>query len=244
LNKRSSRRLPFAAALLCLVLPLATAATAEQSLTPYSAEYKVKISILSGELTANLTKTDGGFDALHVIRPTGLARVIRNGEISEHSRFTASGDGIRTSWYESRDSLSNDAPTAEVSFDWSAHEITGKVNDADVRFDIDGLVLDRVAIQYQLMYDLLNGGPHERYTLYDIDEFKTLVVNVIGEQEVRTPAGKFNAVGIQHRAENSSRVTTLWCVKELGYLPVLIEQHHKGKLRLRASLEKYTPLDG
>jgi len=244
LKTRLIRRLPFTAALLCVALSLANVAYAEHALTPYSAEYKVKISILSGELTANLTRTDDGFDAVHVIRPTGLARVIRNGEISEHSRFTASGDSIRASWYQSRDSLSNDAPSAEVTFDWTANEMTGKVNDEDVRFDLDGLVLDRVAIQYQLMYDLLNGGPHERYTLYDIDEFKTLVVSVIGEREVRTPAGKFNAVGIQHRAENSSRVTTLWCVKELGYLPVLIEQHHKGKLRLRASLEKYTPLDG
>ena len=55
-------------------------------------------------------------------------------------------------------------------------------------------------------------------------------------------AGEFNAVGIQHQAENSSRVTTLWCVKELGYLPVVIEQHRKGKLRMRAELSKYAAL--
>jgi hypothetical protein len=33
----------------------------------------------------------------------------------------------------------------------------------------------------------------------------------------------------------------LWCVEELGFLPVLIEQHRKGKLRVRASLRKYEP---
>ncbi len=92
------------------------------------------------------------------------------------------------------------------------------------------------------MHDLLNGGPNERYVLFDIDEFKTLVVRMVGERELETPAGKFTAVGIQHQAENSSRVTTLWCVEELGYLPVVIEQHRKGKLRMRAELNSYAAL--
>jgi hypothetical protein len=31
-------------------------------------------------------------------------------------------------------------------------------------------------------------------------------------------------------------------VEELGYLPVLIEQHRKGKLRMRAELKTYAEL--
>ncbi len=68
-------------------------------------------------------------------------------------------------------------------------------------------------------------------------------MKTVGNREVRTPAGKFEAVGIQHQAENSSRVTTLWCVPELGYLPAVIEQHRKGKLRMRAQLKKYSPFE-
>jgi hypothetical protein len=33
----------------------------------------------------------------------------------------------------------------------------------------------------------------------------------------------------------------LWCVEELGFLPVIIEQHRLGKLKVRAALSKYTP---
>ena len=114
--------------------------------------------------------------------------------------------------------------------------------DSELRIGLDGIVHDRVAIQYQLMHDLLNGGPDERYVLFDIDEFKTLIVRNVGERKVSTPAGDFRSVGIQHQAENSSRITTLWCVEELGYLPVLIEQHRKGKLRMRAELRTYAEL--
>lgn len=168
--------------------------------------------------------------------------MVRDGVIAETSRFSTNDGDIRASWYRSEDSLSKEETTAEVSFDWGALQLSGLVNDEEVLIDLAGLVHDRVAIQYQLMHDLLNGEPEETYILFDIDEFKTLIISNIGEREVKTPAGTFTAVGIQHQKENSSRVTTLWCVEELGYLPVLIEQHRKGKLRLKASLREYTPL--
>ena len=217
-------------------------AAAEIALTPYTAEYKVKISILSGRLTTELRPLVDGYEANHVIEPQGLASVLKDGKISEQSRFTAKANGVRASWYRSEDSLSSDETSAEVTFDWSASELSGTVNDEDIRIMLDGIVHDRVAIQYQLMHDLLNGGPDERYVLFDIDEFKTLIVRTVGERKISTPAGNFQAVGIQHQAENSSRITTLWCVKVLGYLPVLIEQHRKGKLRMRAELSTYAVL--
>jgi len=229
-------------ALACLTLITAAPAVAETALTPYSAEYKVKISVLSGRLTTELRPVADGYEANHVIEPQGLAGVLKDGKISEQSRFTAKADGVRASWYRSEDSLSSDETRAEVTFDWSASELSGTVNDEDVAIAFDDVVHDRVAIQYQLMHDLLNGEPNERYVLFDIDEFKTLLVRNVGIRRISTPAGKFTAVGIQHQAENSSRITTLWCVEELGFLPVVIEQHRKGKLRMRAEMQTYTAL--
>jgi hypothetical protein len=229
-------------ALACLPLMMAAAAAAETALTPYSAEYKVKISVLSGRLTTELRPLQDGYEANHVIEPQGLASMMKDGRISEQSRFTARADGVRASWYRSDDSLSSDETSAEVTFDWSASELSGTVNEEKVEMALDDVVHDRVAIQYQLMHDLLNGEPNERYVLFDIDEFKTLIVRKVGIRRISTPAGKFTAVGIQHQAENSSRVTTLWCVEELGFLPVVIEQHRKGKLRMRAELERYAAL--
>ena len=247
LNTRLFRRQFLHFTLACL--PLLTAVTAapvmaEQPLTPYSAEYKVKISVLSGRLTTELRPLADGYEATHVIEPQGLASVLKDGRISEQSRFAAHAGGVRASWYRSEDSLSSDETRAEVTFDWTASEMAGSVNDEPVRIPFEGVIHDRVAIQYQLMHDLLNGGPDERYVLFDIDEFKTLIVRNVGKRKVSTPAGDFAAVGIQHQAENSSRVTTLWCVEELGYLPVVIEQHRKGKLRMRAELSNYAELPG
>jgi hypothetical protein len=78
--------------------------------------------------------------------------------------------------------------------------------------------------------------------LFDIDKLKVAFVSNIGEKPVKTKAGRYSAVGIQNQKEGSSRITTMWCVEELGYLPVIIEQHRKGKLKFRASLVSYTPI--
>lgn len=215
---------------------------ATEALKPHTAEYDVRISVLGGRLNTRLSATADGYEAVHTIVPTGMARLFAGGSIEETSVFAATDDGVLPQHYRSKDSLTSDKTDAVVDFDWDAGVMRGVVNQAEVEELLGELAHDRVSIQYQLMYDLKHGGASESYLLFDIDEFKVLNVSVIGEREIRVPAGRFNAIGVQHQAEGSSRVTTLWCVAALDYLPVMIEQHRKGKLRLRASLTDYMPL--
>lgn len=223
-----------------LVMLPAGVALADPVLTPHSAEYRVKISVLSGRLTTRLDATDSGYAAIHRIEPTGMARMVAGGTIEESSLFEATGDGVLPVHYLSNDTLSRDKTSASIAFDWRAGTMVGTVNDQPVSGTLDDVVHDRVSIQYQLMHDLKNAGAHGTYTLFDIDELKTLNITLIGSRELTVPAGTFTAIGVQHQAEGSSRVTTLWCVPELDYLPIVIEQHRKGKLRLRATLSDYS----
>ncbi len=215
---------------------------AERVLEPHIAEYKVKISVLSGTLTSEMYATEDGFAARSIIRPTGFASLLMSGTIEEYSEFSLTGDGIRPQHYESTDTLSSDPKRMTFDFDYSEQAVSGLINDEKFRFEFDGPVHDRVSIQYQLMHNLLNQNGGGDYALLDGDELKELAVTNIGTREVRVPFGRFEAVGIQHRAAESSRVSTLWCVAELNYLPVVIEQHRDGKLRVRAVLENYRPL--
>ena len=230
-----------ALAMVVAALALSEMAAAGPQLTPHTAEYKVKISLLSGRLDTELRTTERGYRATHRVQPTGLARVVARGAIEEVSDFIVSDDGVLPIHYVSHDTLSGDVTHAEVDFDWANRSMVGVVNKAEVTAALETLVRDRVSIQYQLMHDLLRGGGNRQYTYFDIDEFKTVNIRNIGTKEVRVPAGRFEAVGIQHQRENSSRVTTLWCVEALDYLPVIIEQHRKGKRQLYAALREYTP---
>ena len=226
-----------------VVLALAAAtAHAGPLLTPHSAKYNVKVSVVGGELTTRLSRDeDGRYVATHSIRPTGMSRMLARGKIVETSEFYAAEDGIRPDKYTSIDTLSRDKENVDIQFDWNSGEARGTVNEVFVVSAMEDVAHDRVSIQYELMHDLVSGVPNTEYVLFDIDRLKILNVRNVGRKTIKTPAGKFEAVGIQHRTANSKRTTTLWCVEELDYLPVVIEQHKKGKLRVRAVLKKYTP---
>jgi hypothetical protein len=214
---------------------------ADTGFTPHSAEYRVKFSFVSGRLRTELEETETGYKATHRVQPTGFVKLFANGAIEETSSFTVTDDGVLPVHYVSHDTLSKNPTHAVVDFDWSKRRMSGAVNDLQVIEELETFVRDRVSIQYQLMLDLLQDGGSGRYVFFDIDKFKTANVRVVGTKQVKVPAGRFEVVGVAHQSENSSRVTTLWCAKELGFLPVIIEQHRKGKLRLRATLRKYTP---
>lgn len=230
------------------ILPLlvlsAAPLQAESLLTPHKATYKVKISVLRGQLDTELRQTATGYSATHTIKPTGMSRMFSRGSIVETSQFDSASDGVRPREYVSNDTLSREKEDVTIHFDWDTGEARGTVNGSEVISVIDGLAHDRVSIQYEVMHDLISGDTSARYTMFEIDRLRPVNVQIIGEKTVKVPAGEFQVIGVQHQAEGSKRVTTLWCAEQLGYLPVVIEQHRKGKLKVRATLEDYTPTSG
>jgi len=223
-----------------VVVFLAGQVSAETELTPHTAQYKVKISVVSGQLNTELRKTADGYVAHHVIKPTGISRIIASGTMDVTSTFSSESDGVQPIRFQSIDTIRKD-PDVDLTFDWATNEVSGTVGEDNVLLQLEGIAHDSVSIQYELMHDLLNGGPDEQYVLFDVDKMRVANVSMAGEKRIKTKAGTFTAIGVQHQKEGSSRITTLWCVEELDYLPVIIEQHRKGKLKFRATLVKYTP---
>jgi len=208
-------------------------------LRPHRAEYKVKISIVSGQLNTELRATETGYIATHVVKPKGIAK-LRGGQMYVRSEFATAADGVRPVSFHEVDTIRGD-PETRIQFDWATNEASGTVGSEAVLRQLDGIAHDNVSIQYELMHDLLNGEPSETYVLFDVDKMRIANVRNVGTREVTTKAGSYEVVGIQHQREGSSRVTTLWCAAELDYLPVVIEQHRKGKLNFRATLSSYSP---
>ena len=227
------------AAALLLVMP----AGANEALQPHTAEYKVKISVLGGRLTTRLDRLPAGYRAESAIEATGMSRIIARGAIRENSEFVESPGGLRPDIFRSDDSLTRDKEKVDFVFDWDASEVTGTINGEYFHAPLDGIVHDRVSLQYGLMHDLVNGIHRSEYSLQDAEKFKPLSISNIGTKRVKVPFGEFDAMGIRHQVEGSSRMTTLWLAEELGFLPVVIEQHRKGKLQVRAVLANYTPTE-
>jgi len=226
---------------LAAMLLVASPAYADSQLTPHQAEYKIKISVFGGLLNTELASTTDGYVATHRVKTTGMAHLIARGEINDSSTFDRVPSGIRPERFESNDTLTRNKTQASIHFDWTTGIASGTVNNEAFQSSMDEVAYDRVSIQYELMSDLMNGGPSKSYILFDVDRLKTVEVSNIGRRTVKVPAGEFEAVGLQHQTIGSKRITTMWCVQELDYLPVIIEQHRKGDLIMRAVLSSYTP---
>ena len=229
-----------------------TAETATgNALTPHRAEYRVKISVLSGRLNTELRRAGDRYVATHLIKPTGLASAFAGGDILAESEFRTTDDAIIPLRYTGNDEISSDKLRVDIAFDWDARRATGQFQtDEDptpvaVDTPLEELVHDPVSIQYELMADLARHGSTDgstaEYVLFEHDRVRTVEISQVGTQRIETRAGTFDAIGIRHQARNSSRATTLWIAAELGYLPVMIERHRKGKLQMRAKLTKYEP---
>ncbi len=231
--------------LVCLALAgLAhSGASAEPMLRPHEAEYKVDISVLSGMLRTELEPVANGYRATHVVKATGLSRLLAGGAIRDRSEFEVTANGLRPIRFQSDDSVTRDRVKADIEFDWAQGEARGLVNENEFLLPLGKPMHDRISLQYALMLDLINGNAKSNYVLFETDDLKSVEVRVVGERKIKVPAGKFTALGIEHQATDSKRITTMWCVAELGYLPAIIEQHRKGKLRMRAVLNKYEPAD-
>lgn len=212
------------------------------TIVPHNARYKIKISIASGVLETNVREDGDEYVVESVLKPTGLARLLTSGTIEEMSRFTVGSRGVRPNVFASKDTLSKVDTFMDFAFDWDAGEVRGTVNDDEYHFDLDGDVHDRVSIQYQLMHNLVVSADSKDYGLMEGDELKKLTITTSEPRRLKVPFGTFEVIGVSTQAANSKRITTLWCAEELGYLPVLIEQHRKGKRIVRAALTHYAPL--
>lgn len=224
------------------ILLVAAHAWSAPSLTPHQAEYKVRISVVSGKLNTELRAGDDGYVARYVIKPTGLSKLITRGKMDITSEFTSESHGVKPVSFKSVDTIRKD-PDVDLRFDWDTNEAAGTIGDEEVVLSLDGISHDSVSLQYELMHDLMNDSLSPQYTIFDTDKMRVANVQNVGTKQIKTKAGTFEVVGIQHQKEGSSRVTTFWTAEELGYLPVIMEQHRKGKLKFRATLVKYTAID-
>ncbi len=224
-------------AMLCL-LPR-VGATEPSTLAAFEATFKVKMKGLRGEMRMSLREADEGFAAVSILEPKGIARVFARGRVEEAAQFTLSDGRLVPASYRSRDTVSRDERFAQIDYDWSDDRARGSDEDGAFDHPVDETAFDRVTLQYALMLDLANGAGRQAYSLVDGSRLKKLDVRIVGEKRIDVPYGEFDVVMLQHQAQGSSRVMTLWCAPELGYLPVRIEQHRKGKRIVLAEMTGY-----
>ena len=229
---------------LSLLLVVAAGAAPTDSFTAQYAVGNGAQTVGSAELT--LTAGDEQWKLSLETRPGGLLKLFGRGRIVEHST------GV---WAHNADT----AHPIPISTAYTFHEKGGKAArnlTADfahsghlVRFDAENGVGDSLASESPIfdplssmllnMSRIASGEPTVRtLTLFQRGSLREVSLDDMGEESVETRAGTFATRHIHRRQQGSSRELHLWYSLEAPYLPVVIEQHRKGKLVARLTLKK------
>lgn len=223
----SIRMATFAA---CLTLGAGVLAQSPR-IAEYTASYDVDYKSRNlGTATFSVTATDGAYVFESRTQARGLLKLARPNPLLEQSRFELVDGRIRPLSFVYEDGSRGGSDNFRAEFDWSAGTVIVTRDSGRAEYALERGVLDRGAMQVALMRDLAHGGPVGPYVLADEDGLKTYHYEREADERIDTPAGTYDAHVYVQQREGSSRITRLWVVASLKYLPVRIAQFRDGEL--------------
>lgn len=212
------------------------------SFQPWQAGFSAVYEVKKGSFTIGETKRtlslqgDNHYLFESITRPAGFGRLLTSGQVIERSewRFRPQDHLIQPLTYTYFNSGSEKNRDAHLTFDWQTHTVTNTINGQPWKMPLVDGTQDKLVYQLRVMADLLNGNRQLNYPVADGGKLKTYQLQIVGKETIRTDLGLFETLRI--RRVHGKRVTTLWCAKQLSYLPVRIEQRKGNDSPIKAIL--------
>jgi hypothetical protein len=210
-------------------LPAISLVQAADVISPFTAEYHViRNDSKIGERTHVLRQQENGYLFEARMHTTGLAALLKPGEVTERSHWLLSNNRIQPQRYEYLDS-SDESRTTKLQFDWQRRHVTNSIGDKPWGMNIPAGTQDKFGYMLALMHDLQQGNTEPEYQIADGGKLKTYRFISKGKVLLDTALGKLEAIKLQRfRVGKKKRKVFIWCAPSLGYLPVRIERHKKN----------------
>lgn len=167
----------------------------------------------------------------------GLLALVRKDNISEKSTWQYAGGQLQPLHYSYLHTGGKKDRNVEIEFDWDARKITNTINGASWRMPLQAYIMDKLLYQLAIMYDLDKGMDKISYAIADGGKIKSYDFELVGKESVDTPIGKFEALKLSRHKSNTVQNTTIWCARELGYLPIKVENVEENGRESTAIIE-------
>ncbi|MEE9511384.1 MAG: DUF3108 domain-containing protein, partial [Gammaproteobacteria bacterium] len=194
--------------------------------TGFELTYKIKAyGFAVGEMQISLTETDDADIYIYenLTRALGLAKAFRSGVMSETSRFRVTPAGLVPIQYDLNDSTENPDDDTHIAFDWTAG-IADSLYEGERRdIEIEPGTLDRMSADLAVILDLQAGNGPERYQMVHRNALRVYEFEYLGEEDIKTPAGKFSTVKYRRQRPGSKRSGIIWFSPALCYHVVQVE---------------------
>jgi hypothetical protein len=224
-----------------LAILAAAPAAAEDSLSPYVAEYDVRYGRMAvGTSRTELARADGHWVLETTSTASGFARVIASGTLRQRSEFDATADGLRPRRYSFDDGTSRTGRDISLDFDWSAGRVHGTAEDATVDVGaVDGLQ-DAASMQALVIARLRAGREPGTIAMIEKDKVKYYRYSLVRRETLATAVGEVETVVYRTAREGSDRETLTWHAPTLGFAAVQAEQRVGGKRGFQTYIRSFT----
>lgn len=172
----------------------------------------------------------------------GLLALFRKDHIIEKSTWKYTAGRLQPLHYSYQRTGGRRDRNVIVNFDWSSRRIVNSVNGHSWHMPIQAYIMDKLLYQLAIMYDLQRGKKNINYAIADGGKIKEYDFERIGEDRLDTPIGKFSTLKLIRHKPNSKRRTVIWCARELGYMPVKVENVEKNGRETTAIIETLSGL--
>lgn len=157
----------------------------------------------------------------------GIYGLVSNQEVVERSEWQLDQGALQPLSYSYRRSGGDNDRNVAVSFDWENNEAENTVKGHSWRMPVPTGTLDKLSYVLVLMEDLAAERSDLEYRIADGGRLKRYQLVIEGEERIETALGSLETVIVRRLRDSSERETLLWCAKNLGYLPVMIEHREK-----------------
>jgi len=225
---------------LVFFLLISVFASAEDELPPlFSAEYSLhSMGTRIALMQRRFTKLENGNYLYYSETHTkGLLALIRKDSIIEQSTWLFEQAQFRPLHYSYAHTGDKKNRQVRIDFDWATSLISTSVNDSNWQMPMQPDIMDKLLYQLAIMVDLGKGKAPIKYTVADGGKIKNYDFDLLGEELINTPLGEFLTVKLERHKPNSKRMTTLWCARDLGYLPIKVENIETDGRKTTAIIE-------
>lgn len=234
-----------ASRIIATIAALLLAAGAAADRVPlFSATYKVRYGILHGEMTLELTRSDGGGYVYETsLTPRGIVSLFRRGSIVESTSLVLDDDRLRPVDYRSTDTIANPARNTVYRFDDPPGRVTGiyKENEVDEAMQPNGH--NRISAHVAVMLAMNTGAEMTAIAVFDRARWRDFEFEVLPGETVRTPLGDLETVEIRYSSRGKNKSWSLHCAEALDFAPVMIVYREEDDIKSKARLVEYESRD-
>lgn len=227
-----------AATLACTRTPLAADGI------PSAFEASYSLSLMGTKfafMRRSFTQLPGGeYFYLSETNTTGLASLLYKDRIVEQSTWLLDDGKIKPVQYSYDRSGGKKLRKVTIDFDWNTGMISTSVNGDAWQMPVRDNIMDKLLYQLAIMHDLVQGRKNIDYVIADGGKIKAYHFEFLGEEQLKTPLGKFKTLKLERHKPNSRNKTTLWCAQILNYLPVKVENIETNGRKTTAIIESLT----